>query len=90
MRNSSNSLIQFILLYLIHSFIHNQAKSILYGGKNWGAIVALVPGLEVKSCTSRWNNALDPSIDRANGRRVACTEDEGSKLKDESPRLSGI
>jgi hypothetical protein len=66
------------------------AKSILYGGKNWGAIAALVPGLAVKSCTSRWNNALDPSIDRANGRRIACTEDEGSNLKDESPRLSGI
>jgi hypothetical protein len=39
-----------------------------YGGKNWGAIVALVPGRTNSQCNNRCHDVLDPSIDRANGR----------------------
>jgi myb proto-oncogene protein len=51
-------------------------------GKNWGAISALVPGRTNIQCRCRWRDALDPSIDRANGRMGRWTAVEDSKLKD--------
>jgi hypothetical protein len=41
----------------------------------------LIPGRTSSQCCSRWHDALDPSIDRANGRTGARTEDEDIKLK---------
>jgi hypothetical protein len=38
-----------------------------HGGKNWDEIAALVPGRTRMQCHSRWQNTLDPSIDRASG-----------------------
>jgi hypothetical protein len=52
------------------------------GGKNWGAIAALVPGRTKTQCYDRWKDALDPSIDRANGRTGKWAEDEECNLKD--------
>jgi myb proto-oncogene protein len=53
-----------------------------HGGKNWGAIAALVPGRTNIQCRDRWHNALNPSIDRANERTGKWTADEDSTLKD--------
>jgi hypothetical protein len=53
-----------------------------HGGKNWGLISALVPGRTKKQCWGRWRDALDPGIDRANGRTGRWTAVEDSKLKD--------
>jgi myb proto-oncogene protein len=53
-----------------------------HGGKDWAAIAALVPGRTKNQCRSRWQDVLDPSVDRANGRRFGWTEDEASKLED--------
>jgi myb proto-oncogene protein len=33
-----------------------------HGGKNWGAITALVPGRTKRQCRNRWHDVLDPSI----------------------------
>jgi hypothetical protein len=52
-----------------------------HGGKNWAAITVLVPGRTKTQCRRRWKDVLDPSVDRANGRRIGWTEDEASKLK---------
>jgi hypothetical protein len=41
-----------------------------YGGKNWGAIAALVPGRMRGKCYYRWHHDLDPSIDQTNDRTV--------------------
>jgi uncharacterized protein (DUF2237 family) len=38
-----------------------------YGGKNSGAITALIPGQVGSQCRHRWKEVLDPSIERANG-----------------------
>jgi myb proto-oncogene protein len=54
----------------------------MHGGKNWGAISALVPGRTRLQCTIRWHDVLDPSIDRADGCTGKWTVDEDSKLKD--------
>jgi hypothetical protein len=54
----------------------------IHGGKNWLAIAALVPGRTKKQCCSRWGDALDPNIDRANERTGKWSEDEGMKVKD--------
>jgi hypothetical protein len=51
-------------------------------GKDWAAISALVPGRTKSQCSSRWNDTLDPNIDRPSGRKGKWTEDEDSKLKD--------
>jgi hypothetical protein len=53
-----------------------------HGGKKWDAIAALVPGRTVKQCSSRWHNALNPSIALVHGREGKWTVDENSKLKD--------
>jgi hypothetical protein len=52
-----------------------------HGGKDWDAIIALVPGRTRNQCSSRWHNTLNPSIARSNGRTGKWTEDEDSKLK---------
>jgi myb proto-oncogene protein len=52
-----------------------------HDGKNWRAIAALVPGRATHQCTDRWNDILNPSIDRANERTGKWTADEDSKLK---------
>jgi ubiquitin len=52
-----------------------------HSGKNWDAIAALVPGRTRYQCYNRWHSALDPNIDRANGRTGKWTEDEDIKLK---------
>jgi hypothetical protein len=52
-----------------------------YGGKNWPAIAALIPGQSEGQCHKRWYRGLDPSIDRANERTGKWSEDEVSKLK---------
>jgi hypothetical protein len=54
----------------------------MHGGKDWGAIAALVSGRTKHQCNNRWREFLDPNIDRANGRTGKWTEDEDSKLKD--------
>jgi hypothetical protein len=51
-----------------------------HGGKNWGAIAALVMGRAEKQCRNRWY--LDPSLERANGRKGKWEEDEDKTLKD--------
>jgi hypothetical protein len=53
-----------------------------HGGKNWGAIAALVPGRVERQCWYRWHHELDPIIDRTNKRRGKWAEDEDIKLKD--------
>jgi hypothetical protein len=53
-----------------------------HGGKNWAAFAALVPCRKKKQYRKRWHSALDPSIDRANGRTGAWAEGEDIKLKD--------
>jgi hypothetical protein len=52
------------------------------GGKNWGAIAALVPGRTQFQCRDRWRNSLNRSMDRTNGRTGKWLEGEDSKLKD--------
>jgi myb proto-oncogene protein len=54
----------------------------IHGGKNWGAISALVPGRKTMQCNYRWQTTLDPSIDRANESTGKWTEPEDSNLKD--------
>jgi hypothetical protein len=49
---------------------------------DWVAISALIAGRSAKQCSSRWDNFLDPNIDRASGRTGKWTVDEDSKLKD--------
>jgi myb proto-oncogene protein len=39
----------------------------MYGGKDWVAIAALVPGRMKRQCCNRWEKALNPSIDRTAG-----------------------
>jgi hypothetical protein len=53
-----------------------------FGGNNWGAIAALVPGRTGKQCHNRWRSVLDPSIGGANGRTGKWAEDEASKLRE--------
>jgi hypothetical protein len=56
---------------------------------DWGAITALVPGRTIIQCSSRWHDALNPSIDRANDRTGKWSEDEDIKLKDAVATHSG-
>jgi myb proto-oncogene protein len=53
-----------------------------HGVKNWVAISALFPSRTKRQCWHRWDDALDPSIDRTNGRTGEWTADEVIKLKD--------
>jgi hypothetical protein len=59
----------------------------LYGGNDWAAIAALVPGRTRIQCWNRWHRFLKPSIlklsiDQATARLGPWTEDEDNKLKD--------
>jgi hypothetical protein len=54
------------------------------GAENWSAIAALVPGRAENQCCRRWNDALDPNMDRMG----KWTEDEDVKLK-ESVEMHG-
>jgi hypothetical protein len=54
----------------------------MHGGKNWGAIAALVPGRVEKQCHNRWQQVLDLSIDQVIGRTGSWTKDEDTNLKD--------
>jgi myb proto-oncogene protein len=54
----------------------------MHGAKNWKEIAVLVPGRTRNQCIHRWNDVLDPSIDRATERMGKWAEDEDSKLKD--------
>jgi hypothetical protein len=49
---------------------------------NWDAVATLVPSRTSRQCYNKWNGALDPNIDRANGRTGTWAEGEDSKLKD--------
>jgi hypothetical protein len=53
-----------------------------HGGKNCGAIAALVPGQTKSRCIGRWKDVLDPSIDRANESTGKWSADGDVKLKD--------
>jgi hypothetical protein len=53
-----------------------------YGGKDWAAIAALVPGRTKIQCQNTWKDVLDPSIDRASGSKGKWTADEDKKLRD--------
>jgi myb proto-oncogene protein len=54
----------------------------VHGGKNWGAIAALVPGRTKGQCRKRWCDALDPGNGRATARAGTWTLDEDKMLKD--------
>jgi hypothetical protein len=54
----------------------------MHGGKNWGAISAMVPDRTKRQCNDRWKLILDPSIDRSNASKGKWTADEDSKLLD--------
>jgi hypothetical protein len=54
----------------------------MHGGKDWGAITALVPGRTRIQCRKRWKDNLDPSIDRSDECTGKWTAVEDSKLKD--------
>jgi hypothetical protein len=39
-----------------------------YGGKNWAAITALVPGRTEKQCFCRWKRRIDPNSSTVRGK----------------------
>jgi hypothetical protein len=49
---------------------------------DWVAISASVPGRTRTQCNRRWQDVLDPSIDRVSGRAGKWAEDEDNVLKD--------
>jgi hypothetical protein len=51
------------------------------GARDWPGIALMVPGRTNDQCLNRWRNALDPSIDWANGRTGSWTVEEDLKLK---------
>jgi hypothetical protein len=51
------------------------------GGKNWGAIAALVPGRTKKQCYGRWQDTLNLNIDETNGDTGKWTALEDMQLK---------
>jgi myb proto-oncogene protein len=53
-----------------------------YGGKSWIEIAALVSGRTKIQCSSRWHNALDPSVDRTSLATGKWTAEEDNLLKD--------
>jgi hypothetical protein len=54
----------------------------MHGGKNWSAIVALIPGRTLLQCRNRWYATLTPSIVLEAGCTGKWSEDEVTKLKD--------
>jgi hypothetical protein len=53
-----------------------------HGGKNWGAIAALVPDRTKKQSMIRWHSHLDPSINSTTAQSGKWTSVEDIKLKD--------
>jgi hypothetical protein len=53
-----------------------------HGGKNWGAIAALVPDRTKSQCSYRWHGTFVSKIDPTTARAGKWSEDEDSKLKD--------
>jgi uncharacterized protein (DUF2237 family) len=53
-----------------------------HGGKDWGAIAALVPGRTRSQCNKRWRDVLNSGIALTVGRVGKWAEDEDSKLQD--------
>jgi hypothetical protein len=51
-----------------------------HGGKNWGAISALVPGRTKKQCWNRWKDVFNPNIVTVSGRKGRWTAVEDSRL----------
>jgi hypothetical protein len=60
-----------------------------HGGKNWGAVAALVPGRTRKQCQNRWHDVMNPIVDRASGRTGEWVEDEFIKLKNAVQKHGG-
>jgi hypothetical protein len=52
-----------------------------YGGNDWVAISALVPGRTKSQCWHRWQDALKSGIDRASGRKGKWSAADDSQLK---------
>jgi hypothetical protein len=66
----------------LNSAMNNCKKK--HGKEYWtdfAAVAALVPGRTQRQCHRRWKDALDPSIDGANGRSGQWSADEDIKLK---------
>jgi hypothetical protein len=42
-----------------------------HGGKDWGAITALVPGRTIKQCWGTWKNHMDPNRSTVRGKNMA-------------------
>jgi hypothetical protein len=61
----------------------------LRDGKDWAAISALIPGRTKVQCRRRRHDALDPSVDRENGRTGKWTEDEVLKMKESVQQHGG-
>jgi hypothetical protein len=49
---------------------------------DWVGIAVLVPGKTRNQCQKRWDDALDPSIYRPNGRAGTWTKDEDNRMKE--------
>jgi hypothetical protein len=62
------------------SMLKDALRTHYYSG--WVAISALVPGKTRIQCRHRWNDVLDPNIDRVSGRTGKWTAVEDSKLED--------
>ena len=60
-----------------------------HGGKDWGAVTALVPSRRKSQCCMRWHYFLDPNNDGASGCKGKWAEDEDRKLKDAAQRYCG-
>jgi myb proto-oncogene protein len=52
-----------------------------HGGKDWAAVVLLVPGRTQKQWDNRWRDTFDPSIDQMKMRTGQWTALEDSELK---------
>jgi uncharacterized protein (DUF2237 family) len=60
-----------------------------HGAKNWKNIAAMVPGRTNKQCSSRWQDALNPSVDRTSPSTARWTADEDDQLKNAVHRHGG-
>jgi hypothetical protein len=61
-----------------------KAAVLTHGDNNWKKVAVLVPGRRKAQCCHRWQDVLDPNIDRATGR-----QDKWRADKDELPEISG-
>jgi hypothetical protein len=58
-----------------------KAAAQMHDGKDWGLIVAFVPGRTREQCRKRWKAALEPSIALTAGHTGLWAEDEDLKLQ---------